>query len=206
MGTTAEELRRELSAERSTIGADLEAIGDRVSPGRIVERRKAATRRGLRHVRERVMGSADHISTSVTAPVSGAISSASETVSSVAGTLGETPEAMRRSAQGNPLGAGLVAFGVGLVVATLLPETETEKHVAENIQPRLEQAAASAGHAVHEVVDAVKPAAQEAVGALKEEAQEAVDHVREQAAQAASTTADETAGAMQQVKGTVTEQ
>jgi len=197
MGTTAEELRRELSAERSSIGADLEAIGDRVSPGRMVERRKAATRRRLTTIRERVMGSADDLSGALTAPVSGALSSASGAASSIAGAVSDTPTTMRRTTRGNPLGAGLIAFGVGLVVATLLPETDAEKRWAENIQPELEQVASSAGHAANEVVEAIKPAAQSAAANLKEDAAEAVQHVKQQTAEAASIAADQASDAVQ---------
>ena len=42
MGQTAEDLRTQLAEQRGDISRDLEAIGDRVSPGRMMERRQAA--------------------------------------------------------------------------------------------------------------------------------------------------------------------
>jgi ElaB/YqjD/DUF883 family membrane-anchored ribosome-binding protein len=190
MGATAEELRGELAVERASIGVDLEAIGDRVSPGRMVQRRRAATRQRFEGLRERVMGTAEDLRDAAAAPVSSA-------ASSVAETMGAAPQAVRRSTGGNPLAAGLVAFGVGLVVATLLPETETEQRLAEKVQPQLEELASSAGEAAHEVVEAVKPAAQQAAQEVAEGAQHAVGHVKEQAAQAVTETAEQTKGSVQ---------
>jgi ElaB/YqjD/DUF883 family membrane-anchored ribosome-binding protein len=193
MGATAEELRGELAVERASIGADLEAIGDRVSPGRIVQRRRAATRQRFDGLRERVMGTAEDLRDAATTPVSGA-------ASSVAGTMSGAPQAVRRTTGGNPLAAGLVAFGVGLVVATLLPETETEHRLTEKVQPQLEELASTAGQAAQDVVEAVKPAAEEAVQDMKQGAQDAVDHVKEQGTHAVSATADQATSSAQQAR------
>jgi len=193
MGATAEELRGELAVERASIGADLEAIGDRVSPGRIVQRRRAATRQRFDGLRERIMGTAEDLRDAATAPVSGATSSIAETMSAA-------PQAMRRTTGGNPLAAGLVAFGVGLVVATLLPETETEQRLAEKVQPQLEELAGTAGQAAQDVVEAVKPAAEEALHDMKQGAQEAASHVKEQGTHAVSATTDQAKTSAQQAR------
>ena len=47
----------------------------------------------------------------------------------------------RRAAEGNPLAMGLVAFGAGLVAATIFPATRAERDIAERAQPALEKAA-----------------------------------------------------------------
>jgi len=184
MGTTAEELRGQLAVERSNLGSDLEAIGDRVSPSRIAQRKRAAARQRFSGMRDRVMGTADDLRDAVASPVGGAGSSAVES-------MRDAPAQLRRSAQGNPLAAGLVAFGVGLVVATLLPETEPEHQLAERVQPQLENMAASAGEAAQELVESVKPAAQQAAQEIKQDAHEAVEHLKEQASDAADITADQ---------------
>ena len=59
MGTRADELKSDLERQREALGEDLEAVGDRVSPGRVVERRRAALRQGFGRLRDRVMGTAD---------------------------------------------------------------------------------------------------------------------------------------------------
>ena len=56
MGQTAEELRGQLVYQRAEVSRDLDAIGDRVSPHRMVERRQAAVRQRFTDIKERVMG------------------------------------------------------------------------------------------------------------------------------------------------------
>jgi len=100
------------------------------------------------------------------------------------------PDAAKRAAQGSPLAVGLVAFGAGLVIASLLPETEAERRAAQKLQPTLEDAASGAAEAAREVVEDVKPAVQEAASGLKERAMESADAVKSEARDAASGAAD----------------
>ena len=65
MGQSTEELRREIEYTRDDLGQTLDAIGDRVSPGRIVERRKNRVVNGLSSVRDRVMGTASDAGNSI---------------------------------------------------------------------------------------------------------------------------------------------
>src|SRR3546814_19026066 len=62
-GTTgsaeSQQLRASIEAQRAMLGRDLEALGDHVSPGRVVERRKRAMSTRMSRMRERVMGAAD---------------------------------------------------------------------------------------------------------------------------------------------------
>ena len=60
MGTTEGELRLDAQHQRERMGDTLEAIGDRLSPERIVERRKAAVGQRFRTMKEAVMGSPDY--------------------------------------------------------------------------------------------------------------------------------------------------
>ena len=57
MGTTEDQLRHEAEMQRGRMGDTLEAIGDRLSPERMVERRKAAVSQTFRNMKESVMGS-----------------------------------------------------------------------------------------------------------------------------------------------------
>ena len=52
------------------------------------------------------------------------------TMSSVSDTAQSAPAAVRKQAPGNPLAAGLVAFGAGLVGAALIPASEKEQQAA----------------------------------------------------------------------------
>ena len=56
MGTTEDQLRHEAEMQRERMGDTLEAIGDRLSQERMVERRKAAVSQTFRSMKESVMG------------------------------------------------------------------------------------------------------------------------------------------------------
>ena len=137
MGQTAEELRGQLGEQRAEISRDLDAIGDRVSPQRMVERRQAAVRQRVSDIKDTVMGTAE----SSVDTVRDAGTSAATTVTDSASTV---VDGTRHAAEGNPLAMGLVAFGAGLVAATIFPATRTERDLAAHAQPALEHAAAQA--------------------------------------------------------------
>ena len=184
MGQTAEELRGQLVSQRAEISRDLDAIGDRVSPHRIVERRQAAVRRRVTDIKERVMGSAESTVDTVRDAGASAATTLTDSASSVV-------HGTRNAAEGNPLAVGLIAFGAGLVAATVFPTTRTERDIAEHAQPVLEKAASEAAPAARHVVDELKPAAQEAVADLRESAVEAASSVKDHAVEAASETKQE---------------
>jgi len=56
--TESSKVRSEIDDTRDHLGRTVEAIGDRVLPGRIIERRKETTARSLRGLRDRIMGTA----------------------------------------------------------------------------------------------------------------------------------------------------
>ena len=130
------------------------------------------------------MGSAESSVDAVHAAGTSAAAGLSDSVSSVA-------EGTRRAADGNPLAMGLVAFGAGLVAATLFPATRTERDLAERAQPALERAASEAGPAARHIAEELKPSAQDAVADLRETAVDAVSNLKEQVAEAVSETKHE---------------
>ena len=56
MGQESEELRADIERRRESMTGTIDAIEDRVVPGRIIERRRQAAREWVGGVRERVMG------------------------------------------------------------------------------------------------------------------------------------------------------
>jgi ElaB/YqjD/DUF883 family membrane-anchored ribosome-binding protein len=161
MGQSAEELRREIEDTRHGLGQTLDAIGDRVSPGRIVERRKNRVMNGLHSVRDRVMGTAADTGHAIGETAGGAVD-----------TLKATPDAVVGQTQGNPLAAGAVAFGVGVLLASIFPASAKEKQAAEELMDR-----------VQPLTDELKQAGQEMAEHLKEPAREAVEQVKHVAAE-----------------------
>jgi len=159
----------------------IDAIEDRVVPSRIIERRRAAVTGWAGGIKERVMGSAHSASdqTSLTAGrVTEGISHATDAVTSA---VSETPAQVQRATAGSPLIAGAVAFGIGALVAALLPETAPEQRAVAAVQPQLDAATEAVKDVGQQAFETAKSSAQEAAQTLKESATDHAHEVVEQA-------------------------
>jgi len=184
MGQSPEELRRDIEETRAELGGTLDAIGDRVSPGRIIERRTNRARQGVQRVRERVMGAAHD---------AGATSK--EQLSATVDTVREAPQAAREGTQGSPLVAGGLAFGIGFLIASIAPRTRTESQavsaIGDHIQPLKEELAGAGQH----VVENLKEPTREAASNVKEAAAAGGREVADQARSGVQDTAETARGA-----------
>jgi hypothetical protein len=124
-----------------------------------------------------------------------AVGTVQDAASSVGDAASGTVGTMREQTEGNPLAAGLVAFGVGWLVSSLLPATETERRAARRA---VEQAKEQG------VVDQAKQVAQDVGQHMQEQASEAAQQVKEKAQDATETVKDEAQDAAQDVKQTAT--
>jgi len=167
-------LTRQIDEQRSTLGYHLDELGDKVSPRRMTERRKAAMQDRVTSIKDRVMGTAN-----------AGTERASEMKDDAIDAARRAPETARRQYEGNPLAAGLLAFAAGLVVAALLPETEQEQKLARSVQPHLESAASEVGTVAQDSAEALKPAAREAAEHVKQQAQQSAESTKEDARHAA---------------------
>jgi gas vesicle protein len=209
MGKTPEELRWEIDQRRSDLTRDFEAIGDRVTPRRVVERRTRAVTSRFRNLRTSVMGTADRYgghaqSTGVDlreqagqtaedlrSSAAGAVHRAQEGIHGAGERVAEVPGIVRHETEGNPLAAGLVAFGVGLLAATVLPETGKERRLARRVEPQLTDAARAAADTGRGLAEELKPAVQDSAASLQESARESAQHVADHAREAARSVTDD---------------
>jgi ElaB/YqjD/DUF883 family membrane-anchored ribosome-binding protein len=76
------------------------------------------------------------------------------------------------------MAAGLIAFGAGLLAASIIPTSRREQQLAQQVQPALETVASEAGSAAQGVAGELKEKAQEAAHELKDSAQESVQAVK----------------------------
>jgi hypothetical protein len=197
VGQEPEELREQIAVKREELSHDLEAIGDRVSPSRVIARRRTAVRMKVGDVRDRVMGTKDAIGDQVQL-------GARRTSSAVTDSTSRAADKALHRAEGAPLAAGVVGFGLGFVAAAAFPTTRKEREFGEQAQPAVERAAAEIAPAARQIVDEVKPAAQEAAMDLRDEAKSAASSVAQQAKEAAADvrdTAKETAQAKARSSG-----
>lgn len=170
MGQSTEQLKRDIENTRGHLGETLEAIGDRVSPARVVERRKNRMMRSITNVRERVMGTASDTGRAIGDTAGGAID-----------TLTSTPDTVRQQTQGSPLVAGAIAFGVGLLAASIAKPSEIERRAADQLADKVDP-----------LKDELKQAGQELVEHMQEPVREAVAQVKDTAAEGSQVVADAT--------------
>jgi hypothetical protein len=88
---------------------------------------------------------------------------------------------IQQQTRGNPLAAGLVAFGAGLLLATAFPPTEAEQRAAGALQERVEPLKDQALEAGREMKDHLQESARESAQQVKETATDATQEVKQQA-------------------------
>lgn len=189
MGQNPDELRRDIEEIRGGLGDTLDAIGDRVSPGRVLERRKNRAVQGLQSVRDRVMGTA---------------SDATSTLGSTMDTVKDAPGAVRHQAQGSPVAAGAVAFGVGFLAAAIFPPSRSEQHAVQGLVDKAEPLKDELTAAAKDLAQNVKGAAQDAVEDVKSVAAESKQAVTESVREGVDSTASSTREAADTVKNEAT--
>jgi hypothetical protein len=193
-------IRRQIEDTRRELSYDVDALNEKVNPARVVDRRVSAAKGRMTRVKEKVMGSAHDTSAHAQGMASGAAgsvqnaaSSAADSVQSAASTavdtVQQTPDMVVRQTQGNPLAAGLIAFGVGWLVSSLMPATEKEKQLAQQAETAVKEnkdtLLAPAKQAAQEIGEELKPAAQQAVEEVKATAQDAAQTVKDEGQSAA---------------------
>jgi hypothetical protein len=178
MSNSPEQIRLEIERTRSELSDNVNALGDKVNPGSIARRQVGRVRGAATSVKDAVMGSA---------------ADATDTGRQVATTMGDAvsdaPNAVARKAQGSPIAAGLIAFGAGLLVSSLLPASKVEQQAADKVKDTAQP-----------LVEDLTETAKEVAGNLKEPAQQAFEEVKGTATDAAATVQDETASAVDDVK------
>ena len=185
MGQSTEELSQEIAETRRSMSSNVDALQDKVSPSAMVERRKAAARSRLQSARERVMGTARDTG-----------SSAAGVAASVKDTAQGAASSTQERIEGAPIAAGLVAFGAGLVLSSLIPASDKEARAAAKVldvaeekgAPLVDEARSVGREVAHDVADkaseavqTVKEAATESSERLASEGRSAVDETRSEA-------------------------
>lgn len=197
MGQSTEELSGEIATTRNNLASDLDALHDRVSPSAMVERRKQAARGRLRRMRDRVMGTVHEARSSTASGAASAAGSAQDTMQGTMDSARESAQVAASRAQetyeGAPLAAGLVAFGAGMVIASLFPAAEREAVAADKMVGAAKEHGAP-------LLDEARTQAQQATQQLGDTASQAVQEVKDAAAQGADRVGTEGRSAMESVR------
>ncbi|ROS26061.1 DUF3618 domain-containing protein [Cellulomonas sp. PhB150] len=169
MSTDPDQIRADIERTRSELSSDVDALSDKVSPSQAAHRQADKLKSAASGVKDRVIGS-----------VSDGTDSASSAASSLAGKTSALPGTARERARGNPLAAGLIAFGAGWLVASLLPSTRQEQDLATSAKDQAAPFVEDVKGAAQDVAANLKAPAQDAAAAVKDTATEAAAHVQEE--------------------------
>jgi gas vesicle protein len=191
MGQNAEELTTtpaDIEATRTNLTRDIDELTDKVSPSRVLDRRKEAAKGRIGSIRDKVMGSA----TDAGGSLSGTASSATESISDTAtGAF----NGLESRAQGNPLAAGVVAFGAGMLISALIPASDKEARSAQKLtqvakeqgQPLIDEAKAVGQDMAADLKDSAADSAQQ----VQATAQDSVESIKQEGQSSAQTVKDE---------------
>jgi gas vesicle protein len=190
MAQSTLEVRRDIERIRAELDETLDALGDHVRPARIAERRTRRLRHGFTSIRERVMGSASSAVSTAGDGIQDAQSQVAGAAGDVVDRAREAPQWVAQETRGNPLVAGMVSFGIGLLLGSLAPATDAERHAVDAMSDQLEPVREQA-------LEAAQSVRQEATEAARDAAEHIKDDVRG-AAQDVQSTAQESAGAVKE--------
>src|SRR2546425_3949928 len=135
--TDPDQIRQEIEQTRAELSNDVNALTYKVSPSRAVGERVDRAKGAFHGMKEKIMGTASEATDIAGAGVSAMSERLSSAASSVGDTAGAAPRMLQQKAQGSPLAAGLVAFGIGVVISSLLPRSNREQQLAQQVKDKV---------------------------------------------------------------------
>ena len=177
-----EQIRRDIERTRAELASDVDMLREKVSPTGIAHRRTKAVKGRLSAAKDRVMGS-----------TGSATSSLSSTGAHVSDKASSAPTMIKEQAQGNPLAAGLIAFGAGWLASSPIPASQKEQQVTLEAKDRVSDHSGT-------LTAPLKEAARNAKQNLEGPARDAADSVRSTASGAAATVKSQAQSATHEVR------
>jgi uncharacterized protein DUF3618 len=179
---TADQLEADIAHTREDMSATLDGIGDQVSPKQVVTVGRRRFGRWMQSARDGIMGSVPD--------GEGQTGEGLEELGDGAGQSSQESGAVAGS-QGNPIAAGLIAFGVGLLAGSLLRPTKVEQKglsaIADKAEPAIGAAIQAASELSHGLATSTEQVANTVGGAITAVGQEIVEQTQASTAEAEGT-------------------
>lgn len=214
-----DQIRADIERTRAELGRDVDALAEKVSPTKAVSRQTDRVRSGLINVKENIMGSADdyhtgqyghgdeqgrvgrfadsagdyaHDAAEGARHYAGEAQTRAQVMAHDASTaVQHAPAEIRRRTRGNPLAAGLVAFGAGMLLGSLAPSSRAEQHAAHQVKKSAAPLVDEAKSAAMDMREQLEPEVREAADSVKQTAVEGGEHLKEQGGEAAGELKDQ---------------
>lgn len=220
MSDNPDAIRSDIEATRARLGTNVDAVADKVTPSNIVHRQTDKVKDAVTGVKEKIMGTADSATNTVqdrmhsgAGHTSNAMHSTGDTLhgarDNVASTLSDAgtaishaPDQVKAKTQGNPLAAGLIAFGAGMLISSLIPASDKEREAAQQLKTAAEPLATQVTDAAKDMAQDLKEPAQQAMENVKATATDAAQNVKTEGQHAATDVKDRATDATSNVKNT----
>ncbi|WP_101652598.1 DUF3618 domain-containing protein [Brevibacterium ihuae] len=196
---TPEQIRAEIEQTRRNLGYDVDAMAEKVSPGKAVARQKNKLTDTLGRWKDSIMGSADDAGTQLSYQrqqladsAHGAADGARDAAYQARDAAAQVPGRIKQGTRGNPLAAGVIALGAGWLIGSLIPASRQEqqlavqaKDAAQPLMQEAQQVAKDMGQNMQEpakqAAESVKAQAQSGTETVKSDAQSEADHLKSEA-------------------------
>jgi Protein of unknown function (DUF3618) len=204
-----DEIRADIERTRAELSDNVDALTETANPKNIARRQASRVKEAAVGVKEHIMGSADDPYDSgrvgdakyaVQDKAADAKYALQDKASAVGDAVSNAPAQVKQKARGNPLAAGLIAFGAGLLVSSLIPSSEREQEAVSTLQDKAEPLKEKATESAKEVAANLQQPAQEAAQSVKETAAEGVQNVKGEGASAKQDVQDQLQGSKENVR------
>jgi ElaB/YqjD/DUF883 family membrane-anchored ribosome-binding protein len=162
MNADPDDIRTDIEYTRRELGSNVDALAEKVTPSKIMHRQTSRMKDAIGSAKERVFGAVD------------------DAQEAVGDALSDAPRMVAQKAKGNPIAAGLIAFGIGWLASSLVPASEKEKELAGTLQEKAQPLAGEVADAAKQMAGDLREPAEEAVNAVKESASDAADTVKQE--------------------------
>jgi gas vesicle protein len=197
MAEESDQIRDDIELTRTQLAHDVDRLADKTVPSRVAQRQWDRAKAKVRGVSDRVMGSAHGNGSMIKDKASDALGTVQDKTADVAEQVKQAPAAINRQTQGNPVAAGLIAFGAGLLVASLMPASNMERRAGQQLRDHAD-----------DLIEPVRQPLTESMHQIRDDmgdsAKEAAASVRDTAKDAAQTTASAAKDATSKVKHNAT--
>lgn len=181
-----DQLAADARTTQDALGKDVTRLTGRVNPEKFVGTRREKITHSFSRMKDQVMGIGDRAAQAAKDGTKSAAGSAQDAANSVGDNAGSAPDAVQEKTKGNPVAAGLIAFGAGWLLSSLAPASDAEVTAAAKVEDQ--------------VGEPLKESAQQVAGNLKEPAQQAARSVQDTTQEAANKTAQHAKSAASDVQ------
>ena len=184
-----EVLRAEIARTRAELSDNVDTLTETANPKSVAHRRANKVKGAARGVREHLMGTPDDPTdtgvfgaraAAVKDRATGTLGSVQDGGSGALDAVTDAPRQVHRKTRGNPLAAGLIAFGIGYLISGAIPATEKGQQAASRLQEKAAPLTDQVREAATDMADRLREPAQEAMASIKDTATDAVAHVKDQ--------------------------